>query len=121
MRTRRLRDWHRLVILPGVTPNKPGIYAWVINRSGEYEDYLGKYTHSRRPLKEYGCNVGRLRAGLPYRAGKEAEYRRVHKALEQAVADCAEILLFLLENVPPHDLARRERELIKKFRPSLND
>jgi hypothetical protein len=82
-------------VAPGVDLDLPGIYLWLI--AGEIV-YVGKYTHSRRPLKAYARNVRRLLANLPYH-NEGSDYRGIHYALALAVLDNLPITVRIVKNV----------------------
>ncbi len=109
-------DWYQLVLMPGVDLRLPGIYLWVIEGTGTY---VGKFTHSSRPLREYERNVLKLLNGRPYRPKKPDAFRRIHRALHRAHLEGKHIQLILFENCAPADLNRRELELIAE-RGTLN-
>ena len=108
--------WFTCVIAAGVACTKPGIYQWTIEGVGTY---IGKFGRIRRPTKEYGRNVARLLAGLPYRLGKPDQFRAIHHALADAVRAGRVITLTILENAEPDEINRRERDLIAE-RGTLN-
>jgi hypothetical protein len=100
-------------IADGVDPALPGIYLWLIAGAVVY---VGKYTHSRRPLKAYARNVARLLRGLPYHI-KGGDYRAIHKALAEAVRSGAPVIVRLVENVlDPAARSARETALIAEHR-----
>jgi hypothetical protein len=115
--TPRMAMWFKFVKLDGVSLQKPGLYEWSIEGIGVY---IGKYSRSRRPLKEYGRNVQKLIEGRPYRHSNPDGFRRIHRALEEARRRGNRITLTILENVTPSELHRREQELIRE-RGSLNE
>jgi hypothetical protein len=109
-----------VIIVDGVNLDRPGIYEWRIT----YPDfskqiYIGKYTRGNRPTREYRRNVERLLHGRPYRKNNPDGFRLIHRESAQAALNGREIVLTVLENVPPEDLFRRERELIES-RGTLN-
>lgn len=104
-----LNDIRELIVADGVSLDSPGIYAWKIESIGVY---VGKYTHSSRPLREYNRNVTRLLGGKSYRRQNPAGFRRVHRALARAVADGLSIELHILENCSASDLNEREKHFI---------
>ena len=108
--------WYRLVIPEGVDPSLPGIYQWDIDGIGTY---VGRYTHSTRPLIEYEANVLKIIDGRPYRPKKPNSFRAVHTALHMGHVSGRQITLTILENCPLHQLDDREKELVKE-RGSLN-
>ena len=110
------KNWHEYFVVEGVQENLPGIYKWEIEGVGSY---IGKYKSIRRPTKEYGRNVRRLLNEKPYRKGKPGGYRRIHRALAEAVQHGRRITLRILENVDESHICAREAELIK-LRGNLN-
>lgn len=110
-------DWYLLDVVDGVDLNRPGIYQWEIAGSGRY---IGKYTRSSRPLKEYERNVRRLLAGEAYRPAKPDGFRYIHRALAEAVGEGRSITLSILENVDPALLGARERSLVRERQCNLN-
>jgi hypothetical protein len=116
-------DFH--VIANGVDEAQPLLYQWEIHdtQTGRLlERYIGKAVRgSRRPLRHYERNVRRLLAHLPYRKGKPDGFRRVHRALAQAVAKGDRITLTLLQNVgPDEDINEAERLAIRASNCTLN-
>src|SRR4051794_27991871 len=87
--------WYREVPVPGVSPERPGLYEWRIERIG---CYIGQYTSVLRPRRAYGLNVGRILSGKPYRRGKPEGFRQIHRELADAVRAGCSISLTLLEN-----------------------
>jgi hypothetical protein len=109
--------WADLIVACGVDRNKPGIYEWRIEAVGTY---IGKYTHIRRPLREYARNVARRLAGQWYRKNNTNGFRRIHVELAQAVKSKQRITLTILENVAPARLNQREHHLIRARGATLN-
>ncbi|MHB1910399.1 MAG: hypothetical protein ACYCQJ_16260 [Nitrososphaerales archaeon] len=102
----------------GVNFESPGLYEWKIETKGSY---IGKYKSKRRPLKEYRRNVQRLCAGKDYRKGNPNGFRKIHRALFEALNKGLHIELIILENKPwGEELNAREHELILE-RGNLND
>jgi hypothetical protein len=60
-------DWHVEIHVAGVDQNRPGVYEWRIEGVGVY---IGQYTRTSRPRREYGKNVSNILNGRPYRKGK---------------------------------------------------
>ncbi|OZI63303.1 hypothetical protein [Bordetella genomosp. 11] len=114
----------RLIAL-GIDESKPLLYQWEIHdvRTGELKGrYIGKAVRgSGRPLSQYRRNVLNLLAGLPYRRNKPDGFRRVHRALADAVIKGDRITLTLLRNVPlGEDINEAERQAIRRFNCTLN-
>ena len=109
-------DWYRYVVATGAREDVPGIYEWRIDGVGIY---IGKFKRIRRPTREYGLNVQRILRGQPYRKGKPAQFRHIHRALEEAYRAGLPITLTILENPPVEEINRREAELIQE-RGTLN-
>ena len=99
----------RLVVPDGLSLERPGIYAWMIEGGAVY---IGRYTRKSRPLKEYDKNVRRIFLNEPYRPRKPTGFRHIHHALAQAVRDGRDIELRILENCSPDKLNYRERHWI---------
>ncbi len=104
-----LPEWCEYVIDPGVDRMKPGLYQWTIDGA---DIYIGKYTHSRRPEREYALNVERLLAGKPYH-NKGKDFRAIHYALAKAVQEGRRIELRLLANKDSATILACENELIR--------
>ncbi|GAB7536947.1 hypothetical protein [Burkholderia sp. 3C] len=101
------------------------LYKWEIHnpKTGVVlARYIGKAVRgSRRPLHHYERNVRRLIAGLPYRRSKPNGFRRIHRALAEAVYGGNLITLTLLRNVlPDEDINEAERLAIRAWDCSLN-
>lgn len=111
-----LEPWHEIIISEGVTPDLPGIYEWRIEGVGSY---IGKYTHSRRPLKEYAKHVRNQFHGGHYRPNNPLGWRRIHVELYQACMSRKKIELIFIENCLPQDLNERENFHIAR-RGTLN-
>ena len=108
----------RLVVPDGLSLDRPGIYAWIIEGGAVY---FGRYTRKSRPLKEYDKNVRRIFLNEPYRPRKPGGFRRIHHALAEAVRDGRDIELRILENCSPGNLNCRERHWIaSEARGELN-
>jgi hypothetical protein len=99
-----------------VSELKPGIYEWRIEGVG---CYIGKYTKIDRPKSHYARKVGHLLAGRPYRPADPNGFRRIHRALAEAVTAERRITLSILENVEPGRLHAREKELIADRRHAM--
>lgn len=104
-----LNDVRELIVEDGVRLELPGIYAWKIEGIGIY---VGKYTHSSRPLREYNRNVARLLSGKSYRRQKPDGFRNIHRELARAVVGGLNIELNILENCSASDLNEREKYFI---------
>lgn len=111
-----VEPWYDLWITEGVTPDLPGIYEWRIEGVGSY---IGKYTHSRRPLKEYARHVRSQFEGGHYRPGNKDGWRRIHVELYRACKAHTKITLIFVENCTLADLNERERYHIRS-RGNLN-
>ncbi|MBU9172931.1 hypothetical protein [Burkholderia gladioli] len=113
------------VIRDGVDDAKPLLYQWEIHdsRTGDLlARYIGKAVRgSKRPLRHYDRNVRRLIAGMAYRKSKPDGFRRVHRALADAVTAGHRITLTLLRNVgPDEDINEAERRAIHASSCTLN-
>lgn len=88
--------------LNGTDPQLPLIYMWEIHDGVRLVGrYIGKCKNgSKRPNYEYKNNVRKLRAGLPYRKGNPAGYRRIHRAMAAALDKGFRLSLTYLCNVP---------------------
>lgn len=107
-------NWYTEITLPGVDCKLPGLYEWRIEQVGIY---VGQYTRSTRPRREYGKNVANILSNRPYRKGKPTAFRAVHQQLAQAVRDQRRITLTILENeIDKAARNRLERELIMQRR-----
>jgi hypothetical protein len=98
-----------LLVSPGVTLNRSGIYIWRVRGVGSY---VGKYTHMSRPLSDYNRNVVRLLRGQAYRPNNPDGFRRIHRALAGAVGDKSAIALEIVENCDSDQLNEREAHYI---------
>src|SRR5665213_3240216 len=101
-------DWCKVVVAENVDCSRPGIYRWQIDGTGVY---IGKYTHIRRPTKEYRRNVIRILKQLPSHH-PDGRFRRIHHALADAVKDGRCITLTILANARPDELNRVEQSYI---------
>ena len=110
-----MREFWPPPIETGGTCDRPGVYRWTIQGGGIY---VGRFTHSSRPLKEYARNVDRLLNGKPYRPKKPDGFRRIHNALAQAVRDGRAITIEIVENVELEFLNGREKFWIAQIDPS---
>ncbi|WP_334033660.1 hypothetical protein [Burkholderia gladioli] len=113
------------VIRDGIDDAKPLLYQWEIHdsRTGDFlARYIGKAVRgSKRPLRHYERNVRRLIAGMAYRKSKPDGFRRVHRALAEAVSAGHRITLTLLRNVgPDEDINEAERQAIRASGCTLN-
>lgn len=97
-------NWYRYVVAEGAREDAPGIYEWRIEGIGIY---IGKFKRIRRPTREYGLNVQRILRCQPYRKGKPTQFRRIHRALEQAYRAGMPITLSILENPPAEEINQR--------------
>ena len=102
----------------GVDESLPLIYMWEMwAADGRLVGrYVGKASKgARRPLSHYRRNVTNILANRPYRKARPDAFRRVLRALAEAVAQGHRIRLSLLTNVGPHqDINEREQALIKQ-------
>jgi hypothetical protein len=92
---------HYIVLGSGVDVTAPLIYMWEIHdlHGKIVGRYIGKANGGdKRPTQHYPRNVSKLRAGKPYKKGKN--YRRVHYGLADAVDAGHRISLAYLCNVP---------------------
>jgi len=105
-----LNDVRVLVVLNGATLDAPGIYTWSIEGVGVY---VGKFTRKSRPLREYNKNVRNLLTGRSYRKGNPDGFRRIHRALADALQNGNQIFLHITENCDPAELNERERKAIE--------
>lgn len=110
------KNWHHLVVHPGVDPKASGLYEWHVADVGIY---VGKFTRWRRPFREYALNVERLLSGRPYRRADPVGFRRIHRVLAGAVRSGRRIELHMVENAPRSELAARELARIRE-RGTLN-
>lgn len=108
---------HYNVLDSGVDLTAPLIYMWEIhNLQGKLVGrYIGKANGGdKRPTQHYPRNVNKLRAGKPYRKGKN--YRRVHYGLADAEAAGHRISLSYLCNVSDtEDIFEVESRYINEF------
>ena len=111
-----IEPWYKLVINDGVTPDLPGIYEWRIDGIGSY---IGKYTHSRRSLKEYAKHVRSQFTGGKYRPANPNGWRRIHVELYRACLEKRDIELIFVENCSLTEINKREQHYIA-LRGSLN-
>ncbi len=103
-------DWYEEISVPGVDPALPGIYEWRIEGVG---CYIGQYTRSSRPRREYGKNVANIEVGRPYRKGNPNGFRKVHHSLHKAMKTHKRITLTIFENCIDKVVRnRREQALI---------
>ena len=103
-------QWFRETPVDGVDPLLPGLYEWRIEGVG---CYIGQYTRSTRPRREYALNVGRILTKRPYRKSKPEGFRVIHVRLADAARCGRSVKLSLIENVlDKADRNRREREMI---------
>ncbi len=84
------RGWFEFKIAEGAVCDRPGLYEWHIESVGSY---IGKYKRIKRPTKEYGRNVLRLLRQEVYRKGKPDGFRRIHRALAEAIQARRQITL----------------------------
>lgn len=84
----------------------PGIYRISIDGEGVY---VGRFTKSGRPLREYSRNVQKLISDLPYRPQDPNGFRYVHLALHRAVRAGGDIRFEIVENCEREQLNERER------------
>lgn len=114
---------HYSVLDSDVDVGAPLIYMWEIrDLQGKLVGrYIGKANGgSKRPTQHYPRNVSKLRAGKPYKNGKN--YRRVHYGLAEAVDACHRISLTYLCNVPEgQDIFKVESNYIEEYGCNAND
>lgn len=108
---------------PCVDVKAPLIYMWEIHDlAGRLVGrYIGKANGGEeRPTRHYPRNVNKLRAGRPYKKGKN--YRRVHYAMADAVAAGYRISLTYLCNVTDvEDIFEVESRFIRKYGCDADD
>lgn len=114
---------HYIVLDSGVDVTSPLIYMWEIHdlQGKLVGRYIGKANGGdKRPTQHYPRNVSKLRAGKPYKKGKN--YRRVHYGLSDAVRAGHRISLTYLCNVSKdHDIFKVESHYIKKYGCDADD
>lgn len=114
-----------LLVTNGTDEARPLLYLWEIHdaQTGELRGrYVGKALRgSGRPRSHYARNVRRLLERLPYRRGNPEGFRKVHRALAEAVLKGDRITLTLLRNVESHeDINEAERSAIRSLKCTLN-
>ena len=111
------------VLDSGVDVSAPLIYMWEIHdlQGKLVGRYIGKANGGeKRPTQHYPRNVSKLRAGMPYKKGKN--YRRVHFGLADAVGDGHRISLSYLCNVPDTvDIFEVESRYINEYSCNADD
>lgn len=111
------------VLESGVDVTAPLIYMWEIhNPQGELVGrYIGKANGGdKRPTQHYPRNVSKLRAGRPYKTGKN--FRRVHYGLADAVENGHRISLSYLCNVlETEDIFEVESRYINQYNCNADD
>lgn len=114
---------HYSVLDSGVDITAPLIYMWEIHdlQGKLVGRYIGKANGGdKRPTQHYLRNVSKLRAGRPYKNGKN--YRRVHYGLSDAVKAGHRISLTYLCNVSKdHDIFKVESRYIKEYGCDADD
>jgi hypothetical protein len=114
---------HYSVLDSGVDVTAPLIYMWEIHdlQGKLVGRYIGKANGGdKRPTQHYPRNVSKLRAGKPYKKGKN--YRRVHYGLSDAVRAGHRISLTYLCNVSKdHDIFKVESHYIKEYGCDADD
>jgi hypothetical protein len=114
---------HYSVLDSGVDVTAPLIYLWEIHDGhGKLVGrYIGKANGGdKRPTQHYPRNVSKLRAGKPYKKGKN--YRRVHYGLADAVGAGHRISLTYLCNVPDTvDIFEVESRYINEYCCNADD
>lgn len=105
-----------------VDPTRALIYMWVIqDKSGQVIGrYVGKAGKgAKRPLTHYRRNIDNILNGRPYRKSNPSGFRRIHRALAEAVIADHHICLFFLRNVETgENINEVERSLILKHKSS---
>ncbi|TIN43082.1 MAG: hypothetical protein E5Y10_05455 [Mesorhizobium sp.] len=109
-------QWYTLSVADGVDPDLPGIYEWQIEGAGSY---IGRYTHSSRPLDDYARHVRDQLLGGIYKPSNPDGWRRIHRELYAALLDGRNIELILVENCAVDQLNARER-VHRKERGTIN-
>lgn len=111
------------VLDSGADVTAPLIYMWEIrDLQGKLVGrYIGKANGGdKRPTQHYPRNVSKLRAGKPYKKGKN--YRRVHYGLADAVRAGHRISLTYLCNVSKDDdIFKVESHYIKEYGCDADD
>ena len=114
---------HYNVLDSGVNVTAPLIYMWEIHdlQGKLVGRYIGKANGGdKRPTQHYPRNVNKLRAGKPYKKGRN--YRRVHFGLADAVKACHRISLSYLCNVAEdQDIFEVESHYIEKYGCDADD
>ena len=81
--------------MPGIDLAKNGIVAIIVDGGGIH---IGKYTSIANYTKELVQNVGNYAEGRPYRENNPYGFRRIHRALGEAVKVKASVFVVLMEN-----------------------
>jgi hypothetical protein len=102
-------EWWTLDVSPGIDLSQPGIYEW---RIGDDSVYVGKSKRLSGRIREYPNNVRKLLTGAPYRRGKQAAYRDIHRDLRSAHDAFVKVTVTILENCLVSELNERERHWI---------
>lgn len=114
---------HYSVLDSGVDVTAPLIYMWEIHdlQGKLVGRYIGKANGGdKRPTQHYPRNVSKLRAGKPYKKGKN--YRRVHYGLSDAARAGHRISLTYLCNVSKdRDIFKVESHYIKEYGCDADD
>jgi hypothetical protein len=88
-------DASSVLVMPGIDATKSGIVAVIVDGGGIH---IGKYTNLSNYTKELSQNVGNYVDGRPYRENNPDGFRRIHKALGEAVKVSAAISFVLMAN-----------------------
>ncbi len=114
---------HYTVLDSRVDVTAPLIYMWEIHdlKGRLVGRYIGKANGGdKRPTQHYARNVSKLRAGKPYKQGKN--YRRVHYGLADAVQAGHRISLTYLCNVSDTvDIFEVESRYIEEYNCNADD
>ena len=108
----------QFIVIPSpIDEAKALIYMWEIRTAAG--DIVGRYVGkakagSKRPRTHYARNVRNVLDGKPYRRLAPDGFRRIHRALAEAVRSGLSIELTFLANVPEGEsLNQHERTWIK--------
>ena len=88
-------DASSVLVMPGIDLAKSGIAAIIVDGGGIH---IGKYTSLSTYTKELSQNVGKYIEGRPYRENNPDGFRRIHRALGEAVKVKASISVVLMQN-----------------------
>ena len=88
-------DASSVLVMPEIDLAKSGIVAIIVDGGGIH---IGKYTSLSTYIKELSQNVGNYIEGRPYRENNPDGFRRIHRALGEAVKVKAAISIVLMNN-----------------------